>query len=276
MPVSVLACSVRDCGQPLTRRDRALVCPAGHSFDIARSGYINLLQPQDRRSLSAGDSKAAVDARAALDQTGVGRGIIDAVIHTITALPLTAEAVVVDLGSGTGEMLGGLAKARPIDGIGIDLSVPAVELSARRYPSLTWLVANADRRLPLLDGSVDVVLSIHGRRNPSECARVLEARGVLIVVLPAADDLIELRAVVQGEAVERDRVDAMLAEHAESFEVAERLPIREQLTLERDALLNLLRGTYRGARFKMSERVEAMERMDVTLSSEMCVLRRRA
>ena len=66
----------------------------------------------------------------------------------------------------------------------------------------------------------------------------------------------------------------MVAEHATTFKIVERLPIREQLTLERDALLNLLRGTYRGARFKLSERVEAMQQMDVTLSSELCVLRK--
>jgi 23S rRNA (guanine745-N1)-methyltransferase len=265
---------VRGCGLPLTRHEHGLVCSAGHSFDIARSGYINLLQPQDRRSLSAGDSKAAVEARAALEQSGVGRAVVDAAIGKIAALALPAEAVIIDLGSGTGEMLGGLAKARPFAGIGIDLSVAAVELSARRFPSVTWVVANADRRLPLQDDSVDVVLSIHGRRNPSESARVLKASGVLVAVLPSPDDLIELRTVVQGEGIERDRIDAMLAEHAANFKVVERLPIREQLTLERDALLNLLRGTYRGARFKLSERVEAMERMDVTLSSEMCVLRK--
>jgi len=259
---------------PLTRRDRALACPAGHSFDIARSGYINLLQPQDRRSLSAGDSKTAVEARAALEQAGVGRAVVDAVIHSTAALPLSADAIVVDLGSGTGEMLGGLSTTRPTSGIGIDLSVSAVELAVRRFPSLTWVVANADRRLPLQDSSVDVVLSIHGRRNPAECSRVLKTNGVLIVVVPAPDDLIELRTVVLGESVERDRVDAMLAEHAADFTVVERLPIREQLTLERGALLNLLRGTYRGARFKLSERVEAMERMDVTLSSELCILRK--
>lgn len=264
---------MRGCGLPLTRRQRTLVCSAGHSFDIARSGYVNLLQPQDRRSPSAGDSKTAVDARAALEQAGVGRAVVDAVIHTTAAL-LLPDAIVVDLGSGTGEMLGGLARARPIAGIGIDLSLSAVELCARRFPSLTWVVANADRRLPIQDGSVDLVLSIHGRRNPAECSRVLKPNGALIVVLPAPDDLIELRTVVQGEGVERDRIDAMLAEHAGNFKVIERLPIREQLTLERDALVNLLRGTYRGARFKLSERVEAMQRMDVTLSSEMCVLKK--
>ena len=265
---------MRGCGLPLTRRDRALVCSAGHTFDIARSGYINLLQPQDRRSLSAGDSKAAVDARAALDRTGVERFVIDAVIHTIATLPLPAKPVVVDLGSGTGEMLGGLAKARPVEGIGIDLSVPAVELSARRFPSLIWVVANADRRLPLLDGSVDAVLSIHGRRNPAECSRVLKERGVLIVVLPAPDDLIELRTLVQGTGIERDRVDGMLTEHQPFFTMLERRDVRETVELDRPSLLNLLSGTYRGARFKLWERVDAMERMDVTLSSEMCVLRR--
>jgi len=283
--ISALACSVRGCGLPLTRRDRALVCSANHSFDIARSGYINLLQPQDRRSLTAGDSKAAVDARAALEQAGVGRAVIDAVVHTTAPLLLPAQPVVVDLGSGTGEMLGGLAKAAPISGIGIDLSVPAVELSARRhahhsaqrdggFPSLTWVVANADRRLPLQDSSVDVVLSIHGRRSPAECARVLTPNGVSIVVLPAPDDLIELRAVIQGEGVERDRIDAMLAEHQPFFTVIDRIGVRETVELDRPALLNLLRGTYRGARASSAERVEALDTLPVTFSSHLVVFRR--
>ena len=123
-------------------------------------------------------------------------------------------------------MLGHSAASRPITGIGIDLSAAAAEFAARRFPALTWVVANADRRLPLLDGSVDLVLSIHGRRNPPECARVLTAHGLLFVVLPAPDDLIELRTLVQGPAIERDRVDAMLGEHRADFEFADRFPIR--------------------------------------------------
>ena len=264
---------MRGCGLPLTRRDRALVCSAGHSFDIARSGYINLLQPQDRRSLVAGDSKTAVDARAELEQAGVGRAIVDAVIHTTAALLLPADEIVIDLGSGTGEMLGGLTKrVRSRDRY---RSIRARSRTGFPPISLTDMGRRKRRSSsPDPGNSVNVVLSIHGRRNPSECSRVLRANGVLIAVLPAPDDLIELRTVVQGEGVERDRIDAMLAEHATNFKVVERLPIREQLTLERDALLNLLRGTYRGARFTLSERVEAMQQMDVTLSSEMCVLKR--
>jgi 23S rRNA (guanine745-N1)-methyltransferase len=266
---------VRHCGLPLERRDRTFTCPAGHSFDIARSGYINLLQPQDRRSLSPGDSKAAVEARVALEQSGVGRPVIEAVLEMVRQLALTAGAVVADLGSGSGEMLGTLSRVPSVSCIGIDLSAAAIELAARRFPALTWVVANADRRLPLQDGCIDLVLSIHARRNAAECARVLTASGHVLVALPAPDDLVELRTRIQGQATERDRVEAMLAEHATHFELVDRFLVREQRQLERDVLLNLLKGTYRGSRFTWSSAVAATEPMAVTLSSDLCVLKRR-
>jgi 23S rRNA (guanine745-N1)-methyltransferase len=266
---------VRGCGLPLERRERAFTCSAGHAFDIARSGYVNLLQPQDRRSSQAGDSKATVDARAALDRAGVGRALIVAVIDSIAALRLPPDPIVLDLGAGSGEMLGKAWTGLSIAGIGIDLSVAAVELASRRYPALTWVVANADRKLPIRDRSVDVVLSVHGRKNPSESARVLKETGRLIVALPAPDDLIELRALVHGHGLERDRVEAMLEEHATDFELIERFQVRDQRQLERDALVNLLQGTYRGARFTAWMKVAALEPMAVTLSSDVCVLKGR-
>ena len=39
----------------------------------------------------------------------------------------------------------------------------AATYAARRHPSLWWIVANADRRLPVLDASVDLVLSVLDR-----------------------------------------------------------------------------------------------------------------
>ena len=59
----MLQCPVRDCHMALVREERRLFCQRGHSFDVARSGYINLLQPQDRRSKHPGDTVAAVAAR---------------------------------------------------------------------------------------------------------------------------------------------------------------------------------------------------------------------
>ena len=59
----MLICPVRGCGLALTRDEKRAFCSRGHSFDVARSGYINLLQPQDRRSKEPGDTKEAVAAR---------------------------------------------------------------------------------------------------------------------------------------------------------------------------------------------------------------------
>lgn len=272
--VTILACPVRDCGLLLEQRARAYVCARGHSHDVARSGYLNLLQPQDRRSPRAGDSKDAVQARARLLARGVGAAVIDACVEIVTALPLGARPTVVDLGAGPGDALGTLAAARSIEGIGIDLSTSAAEHAARRYPALTWVVANADRRLPLLDGCVDVVLSIHGRRHPAECARLILA-GWLVVAVPAADDLVELRTSVLGAALSRDRAEAIVDEHAPWFSLEQRLTSRVEQTLERDDLLDMLRTTYRGGRIATTGAVAALRAMTVTLASDILVFARR-
>jgi 23S rRNA (guanine745-N1)-methyltransferase len=270
-----LACTVRGCGLQLSRDERRWVCPAGHSYDIARSGYINLLQPQDRRSLEAGDSREVVEARARLHDAGLGRTLIDAIANQIRALALPQGAQVVDLGCGTGDALAAVAAMADMAAIGIDLSTAAIERAARRYPALTWVVANADRQLPLPDASTQLLLSINARRNPGEGRRVLAPGGYLLVALPAPDDLIELRTAVQGDAVERDRVESLIVDHDDTFTLADRLTVRERVHLDAERLKDLLRTTYRGARAQQAERAAALSGMEVTLASELVLLRRR-
>jgi 23S rRNA (guanine745-N1)-methyltransferase len=184
---------------------------------------------------------------------------------------LPSGAVVADLGSGAGELLASIYDRVRVTGIGIDLSTAASEQAARRYPHLTWVVANADRRLPLLDRSVDVVVSLHGRRNPAECARVITATGHLAVVFPAADDLQELRALLHGEATDRERAETVIAEHRESFELVDRAILREHRPVDADGLRDLLRGTYRGARASEASRLTTLGTLAVTIASEMLV-----
>jgi 23S rRNA (guanine745-N1)-methyltransferase len=266
-----LACSVRGCGRPLAREERRLICEAGHTFDVARSGYISLLQPQDRRSPAPGDSKEAVAARARLLEAGLGGAVIDAIV--LRAPATDGPLVAADLGCGSGELLAALAATRGLCGVGIDLSTAAAETAARRFPALTWVVANVDRGVPLLDGSVHLVTSLNARRNVNECARVLVPGGTLVVAVPAPDDLIELRAEVQGAGVTRDRIDAIVAEHTPRFTIIERFTVRAQPRLGADSLRDLLRGTYRGARISSAASVEALHSLEVTLATDIVVFR---
>jgi 23S rRNA (guanine745-N1)-methyltransferase len=257
----------------LEREGRTYRCARGHSYDVARSGYVNLLQPYDRRSLASGDTRDAILARARLLARGVGQSLVTHVVDRATRLS-TADAVVVDLGSGSGDALAALSERVPSVGIGIDLSTAAAEHAARRFPHLTWVVANADRRLPLLDQSVDLILSLHGRRNPPECSRILTRQGRLLIAVPAPDDLIEVRAVIQGEGIARDRVEALAAEHEPYFAIDERFQLRERHHLDTDALRDLLQGTYRGKRFSAAQKLASIGSLDVTLAWDVLILSR--
>jgi 23S rRNA (guanine745-N1)-methyltransferase len=267
MPRSCLACTVRSCGLPLARRERTFACAAGHSYDVARSGYVNLLQPQDRRSSTPGDSTAVVEARSSLLAAGVGRLIVDRFVDRAAELELDEGPTVVELGSGSGDVIGEFARKRSIVGIGIDISRAAAAHAARRFPEVTWVVTNADRRLPLLDRSVDLILSLHGRRNPDECARSLIPSGFLLVAVPAEDDLVELRALVQGAEITRDRREPLLAAHQPSFRLVEQLTVRTRQHLPRESLLSLLLVTYRGGRATASARAKTLTMLEVTLAS---------
>ena len=205
----------------------------------------------------------------------MGRAVLESVAARAAALLDESNgAVVAELGSGSGELLGRIAADRLIRGLGLDLSTHAATHAARRFPSISWIVANADRRLPLLNDSTGIIVSVHARRNPRECRRVLAHGGFLLLAIPSTDDVIELREEVQGNAVERDRVSAVVEEHAADFVLVERSTSKQRLDLDRDQLRKLLRGTYRGERFSESARVQALDHLMVTMSSDILLFKR--
>jgi 23S rRNA (guanine745-N1)-methyltransferase len=269
-----ILCTVRGCGKVLSpdTRGRMLSCPAGHGFNVARSGYVNLLQPQDRRARLPGDSAEAVAARRRLLDAGGGAALLAALAEAIAAAGLPHPARTLDLGAGEGFFLGALQQRFGFDAVGLDLSARATDLAARRYPGARWLVANADRRLPFADAAFDLVLSTTARRNPAECARVLAPSGRLIVTIPAPDDQGELREAVLGTAHAVDRTARVLAEHGDRFVLADRRAARELRHFSAEGIEDLLIAGYRGGRAGRRERAAALDGLTVTLSHTIIVL----
>jgi 23S rRNA (guanine745-N1)-methyltransferase len=225
-----MLCTVRTCHEPLAREDARVVCPRGHSFDIARSGYINLLQPQDRRAATPGDSAEAVEAR----RRFLDRGFAQPLLSEIRQL-VRGDAVL-DAGCGEGYYL---ANCHAAQCSGIDISAAAIDLAARRYKDCEWVVANADRFVPYADGSFDTVMSITGRMNPAEFGRVLKPGGRLIIAVAAPDDLIELRGKPN-----RDRVERTIDTFAH-FSLIEHRQVTTRADLDRESMLDILTATYR-------------------------------
>jgi 23S rRNA (guanine745-N1)-methyltransferase len=243
-----LLCTVRTCHLPLRRDGQRYVCDNAHSFDIARSGYINLLQPQDRRSRNPGDSAAAIEARRRFLDRGFAAPLQRAIADLVTQGPL------LDAGCGEGYYLGSLSVD---ERCGVDISVPSIELAARRYPDGQWVVANADRFVPYADRSFATVMSITGRMNSAEFRRVLADDGRLLVAVPAPDDLVELRGP------SRDRVQRTIESFA-AFELIERRRATTVADLDAEAVRDLLTATYRPREARASS---------VTLSLDLLLFR---
>lgn len=232
----MLLCPVRDCHQPLVREPRRLLCPRNHSFDVARTGYINLLQPQERRSKQPGDTTAAVAARRRLHDRGITEPLLTAVAAFLSPSPADT---VLDAGCGDGFYLGTLAARTGFSAHGIDISTPAIDAAARRYPACEWIVGNADRFIPYSDHSFSLVLSITARMNAPEFRRVLRDDGRLLVALPAPDDLIELRGAG------RDRVDRTIQTFAPAFKLVGQSRATTTADLDASAVDDVLHSIYR-------------------------------
>ncbi|MBI2686452.1 MAG: methyltransferase domain-containing protein [Acidobacteria bacterium] len=247
-----LVCSVRGCGERLVRKGRRLACDRGHSFDVARSGYVNLLQPQDKKSKAPGDTAEAVAARRRLHD----RGVTDPLLAGVRAmLRVDKPDRVLDAGCGDGFYLGNLGVA----GCGVDISIPAVDAAARRYPECEWIVANADRAIPYSNGAFDAVMSITARMNVAEFRRVLREDGRLLVAVPAPEDFIELR----GKG--RDRRERTIEEFSTLFDLAGQERVATAAELDADGVRDALLAIYRPMQSRPAEASRVTMSLDLLL-----------
>lgn len=252
----MLLCPVRGCRSPLERDGRRLVCTNGHSFDVARSGYVNLLQPQDRRSKQPGDTADAIKARRRLHERGVNLPLLNAIAELIET---SADDLVLDAGCGDGYYLGSLAHRFGFDAHGVDISIPAVDAAARAFPECEWIVANADRFVPYANETFSMVLSITARMNSSEFRRVLRDDGQMLVAVPSPEDLIELRGAG------KDRVARTVEAFEPHFRLAKQRRVTTQAELDSAAVKDVLLSIYRPMRPNPPEAMRLTFSLDLLL-----------
>lgn len=262
-----LRCTVRNCRHLLFQKGTGLHCEAGHHFDKPKGGYWNLLQPQDKKSLTPGDSEDAVLARHRWLERGLAEGLIDALKPWVGAMP---KGRAMDLGCGEGTFGPALFSGWTDGYCGVDLSRRAIRLAAKRWPEGTWVLANADRFLPAADDSVDCIVSLFGRRPAAEIARVLKPGGRCIVAVPGAEDLIQLRERVQQTGRRRSRWETVVEQlQEEGLKFQQHQIWQTSVELQPDAIADALAMTYRAVRKTQHDRAENLSSMTVTLAADL-------
>jgi 23S rRNA (guanine745-N1)-methyltransferase len=177
------------CGAELTLDGRALRCSAGHSFDVARQGYVSLLPGTPRAG--SGDTAAMVAAREAF----TGAGHLDPLAEALVAAAagIDAAGCVLDLGAGTAWQLARVLDALPgRPGIALDVSRPALQRATRAHPRVGAVGCDIWGRLPVRSAAAALVLNVFAPRSGEEIARVLAPGARLVVVTPTPRHLGEL------------------------------------------------------------------------------------
>jgi 23S rRNA (guanine745-N1)-methyltransferase len=231
--LGALRCPI--CKLPLGEREsgtgRALRCPGGHSFDVARQGYVSL---DTGRRAHAGDSAEMIGAREGFLAAGHYAFVSGAIVAAVREAWAggSGPRLVVDAGAGTGHHLAAVLDALPdAVGLALDVSKPALRRAARAHPRAAAALCDTWGRLPLADGAAELLLNVFAPRNGAEFHRVLAPAGTLVVVTPAAEHLGELVDALGLLAVDPQKADRVAASLGERFELAGETFASRQLAL---------------------------------------------
>lgn len=226
----------------------SLTCINGHSFDLSKQGYINMLLG----SVKTDYDKEMLESRNIICKSG----FFDPMIQEVSSLMLKEapgdslqECIILDAGCGEGSHLAGtLANLRnetgiTFEGVGIDISKEGIRIASRDYIYAIWCVADLSK-MPFKDKQFDAILNILSPSNYSEFNRVLKDKGTLIKVVPGSEYLIELRRRFFNETDKQTYSNDKVIQHfSNNYNLIEKRRVLYNVILQDENVGHLLRMT---------------------------------
>ena len=222
------------CRKKLKKHEKVWHCQNGHSFDIARSGYVNLLTTVKRNPKNTGDNPAMVKARTDFLDKGYYLPLAHKTGEVMKKLLADkSKPIVIDSGCGEGFYTAEYAKILSKSEIfGIDISKSAVAHCMSRIKlngigNCQFAVASSFE-LPFKNQTADLIVCTFAPVSNDEYARVLKKSGLLIVVSPSPKHLFELKEVLYEQPYENkpnvyglnkfDKLDEIIFEYDAELE----------------------------------------------------------
>ena len=189
---SVITCP--NCSSVLKLNERSLICSNNHCFDIAKQGYVNLLQGSKKYD---NYDKASFENRKTVLEAGLYDAILEFIIEYIGKFP--EKENILDVGCGEGYYSNKIAGRLHKNTFAFDISKDSIALAARadRENLVKWFVSDL-AHIAVKDGSMDFILDIFSPANYDEFSRILKSDGRLIKVVPGENHLAEIRNKVKS------------------------------------------------------------------------------
>lgn len=228
------------CASAMAFTDQAsLVCTNGHSFDLAKKGYVHLLA----QSTDTKYDKALFQSRRNIAESGFFTPLVEAIGQLIEGEQKHGLTAILDAGCGEGSHLAQIQQyiAGQTIGFGADISKEGIQLAAGNPSDTLWFVADLANS-PLADGKFPFILNILSPSNYAEFARLLNEEGLLIKVIPNRAYLQELREHFYEDRSDFDNEKTM-RRFQEKFNLVETQEVRYSVRLEQPLLNDLVKMT---------------------------------
>lgn len=258
------------CRAPLSASAHAYTCPAGHSYDRSKEGYVNLLLNAKRGT--HGDNREMILARRDFLDSGY-YGALAETLSKAVSCRLGAHAHLLDAGCGEGYYTAAcdrrLASAQIL---GIDLSKEALKLACKRLPDGAFAVGSL-YDLPVADESQDALVCLFAPLAAEEFHRVLKPNGLFVMAVPGVRHLFGLKQVLYDSPYENPQKDPAL----EGFALEEERAVdtRATLTSPRDiAALFAMTPYYYRTPAEGRARLAALDTLQTEISFRLLIYRR--
>lgn len=225
------------CDEMLELTERTYRCPQGHSFDVARQGYVHLLPVQQKHSLNPGDTRQQVLSRRRFLEAGFYVPIVDAVVTLLGEE--NAQGPLLDAGCGEGYYTARMANALGGEFLGLDISKEAVRSAAAAHKSGLWVCGTA-AHLPVGDHTVGTLTSLFSATFPEEYLRVLRKDGLFLQVLAAQDHLLGLKSLIYPELKRKEKDSSP---ELSGFRKIRSVPVKFTFRTEGEQVMDLLAMT---------------------------------
>lgn len=190
---------------PLLEGTKKYSCEQGHSFDVGRQVYLNLLLSHQKHSHQPGDNKAMVAARHHFLKLGHYLPIYSALENTVMSQLAAYQTHnrdllhVADIGCGEGyytrKLDEKLATNFRAQSWGIDISKDAILCACKTPSKVKWLVSTLSR-LPFADQSMDMLYTLFCPLRQNALQHVLKPGGLFIQLKPGGRHLLQLRELI--------------------------------------------------------------------------------